>query len=55
MKKWEYKVFESKILGIEETLDEFGRQGWELVTIYEGSYYLKRELVEKGEKNDTEK
>ena len=46
MKKFEYKVFESKRLGIEETLDEFGEQGWELVSVSEGTYYMKREVKE---------
>lgn len=55
MKKWEYRVFESKRLGIEETLDEFGKQGWELVAIYEGSYYLKRETKEEGKKDESKK
>ena len=43
MKQWEYKVFECKGLKVEDTLDQFGKDGWELVAVGNDVFYMRRE------------
>jgi len=45
MKQFEYKVF-TQILGVEKKLNQLGFEGWELVAVDSGTYYLKREYKE---------
>lgn len=46
MQKWEYLVFALNVLGQEDLnsrLEALGNDGWELVTVLEGSvFYFKR-------------
>ncbi len=51
--QWEYTVLEQFMWsrnGREETLDEYGYKGWELVSVSEGIFYLKRPLGKNGER-----
>jgi hypothetical protein len=45
MKRFEYKVF-SKLINVEERLNELGEQGWELVAIsgLACDFIMKREI-----------
>ena len=47
MKQWEYKVFECKGLKVEDSLDQFGKEGWELTTVTNDTFYMKREKKSK--------
>lgn len=45
MKKFEYQVLTLVGLDIEEELNKYGQEGWELVAVDErGRHYLKREM-----------
>ena len=44
MKCYEYKALAANPTNLTE-LNEFGDNGWELVSVSEGIIYLKRELV----------
>ncbi len=46
MKKWEYQVsrVETDRYAFHERIAWFGLNGWELVCIYEGMMYFKREI-----------
>lgn len=47
MKKFEYQVLTLYGSDIEDELNEYGRLGWELVTVdNNGRHYLKREVIE---------
>lgn len=43
MKIFEYKVIGSLFID-KEDLNKLGIEGWELVTIYHGEFYFKREV-----------
>ena len=45
MKQFEYKVL-SSIVGTEKKLNKLGFEGWELVAVFDGRLYLKREYKE---------
>lgn len=45
MKKFEYQVLTLEGLDIEDELNKYGQEGWELVAIDQcGRQYLKREI-----------
>jgi len=47
-KKWEYiRVFRSNSdsNSIPDIMTDYGANGWELVCIYEGMFYFKREVL----------
>ena len=44
-KQFEYKVI-SSVVGTEKKLNKLGFEGWELVAVECGTYYLKREYKE---------
>ena len=49
IKKYEYKVISMASFGIfdiEKKLNKYGRNGWELVSIYQDKFILKREINE---------
>lgn len=43
MKTFEYKVIGSIFIE-KEDLNKLGKEGWELVTIYHGDFYFKKEI-----------
>lgn len=45
MKQFEYRVFTSMV-GTEKKLNKLGFEGWELVAVYGGQIYMKREYKE---------
>lgn len=47
IKKFEYQVLTFNCFDIEEALNEYGQDGWELVAVDDkGRHYLKREATE---------
>lgn len=59
MKQWEYKIIESKMLTKKNPLDEFGKEGWELISSNAIStnlyFFFKRELQPEPEKEPEKK
>ncbi|MBR1414857.1 MAG: hypothetical protein IJ570_03220 [Prevotella sp.] len=45
MKQFEYKVV-TRLVGVEKRLNQLGYEGWELIAVESGTYYLKREYQE---------
>ncbi|HSQ89555.1 hypothetical protein [Romboutsia sp.] len=47
MKKFEYQVLTFTCCYIEDELNKYGQDGWELVAVDgNGKHYLKREIIE---------
>ncbi len=44
VQRWDYKCDEVRWRRATETLQEFGQEGWELVTSEQGTYCFKRPL-----------
>lgn len=44
IKQWEYLTV-SNLGEFEHWLEQHGKVGWELVTLYDGRAYFKRELI----------
>lgn len=47
MRKFEYQVLTFTCIDIEDELNKYGKDGWELVAVdVKGRHYLKREIIE---------